>query len=275
VPPGDLLVETGMGLSRRLRVLDRTGHPPRRSPPIVKRGMWSAIELAPDRRHAFVSSCLPCFALGPGSDEAEPAALYELDLADGHKRLIAHAVSPALSPDHTRLAYLSVRPIPEMYEQTALVIRDLRTGAEHSIPFVPTVAIGAPPALIVNWSPDGRLIALVAENPPVSRNSVVLVDPTTASSVGSPPRLAGQAPVFLDANTLMVLANCCIGRQRLVAVDTRSGARTPFAQISSPPVFTRRIGAERLLVVTVLGELVVVSKGHTRVIATDVYTAAF
>jgi hypothetical protein len=36
----------------------------------------------------------------------------------------------------------------------------------------------------------------------------------------------------------------------------------------------RRIGEGRLLVVTILGELVVVSKRRSRVIATDVYTAA-
>jgi hypothetical protein len=269
VPRGDLLVETGIGLSRRLRVLDRAGHPVRRSAPVIRRGMWSAIELARDRRHAFVSSCRPCFALGPASDEAEPAVLYELNLADGHKRFIAHAVSPALSPDHTRLAYLALRPIPEMYEQTALVVRDLRTGAQRSIPFVPTVSIGAPPELIVNWSPDGRLIALVDK-----AETVALVEPNTAISIGAQPALAGEAPVFLDSNTLIVLANCCTGRQRLVAVDTRSGARSPFAQVSSVPVYMRRIGEGRLLVVTILGELVVVSKRRSRVIATDVYTAA-
>ena len=231
--------------------------------------MWSAIELARDRRHAFVSSCRPCFALGPASDEAEPAVLYELNLADGHKRFIAHGVSPALSPDHTRLAYLALKPIPEMYEQTGLVVRDLRTGAQRSLPFVPTVSIGAPPELIVNWSPDGRLIALVDK-----AETVALVEPNTAISIGAQPPLAGEAPVFLDSNTLIVLANCCTGRQRLAAVDTQSGARSPFAQVSSVPVYMRRIGEGRLLVVTILGELVVVSKRRSRVIATDVYTAA-
>ena len=251
---GHLLV-----LSLSGRVLERVPGRDQRPPP------WASMELAPDRRHAFVSN-----------PEAEPASLYELDLRDGRKRIIAHGISPTLSPDRRTLAYLKEGPVKGIEEATALVLRDLRTNAEHSIPLIPPRPAGTPPEQILNWSPDGRLIALVTQS-----EGIALVDPATTTSIatsdtnsGSQASIAGLAPVFSDANTLVALANCCIGRQRLVTIDTRSGTASPFARLSSPPVYLRRLSPGKLLVVTTIGELAVVSSGHTHVFATGIWAAA-
>jgi hypothetical protein len=91
---------------------------------------------------------------------------------------------------------------------------------------------------VINWSPDGRSIAL-------SDGAVVrVVHVSTATTVDSEPSIPGGrgfAPVFLDRHTIVVLANCCIGRQNLVAVDLRSGSRKLFAHLASPDENVRRL----------------------------------
>jgi hypothetical protein len=252
VARGDVLVETQKG---RLTTVTLAGHPVHPSPRIVAHGSWTDIELAPDRRHAFVSNL------------AEPRDLYELNLANGHKRLIAHGFSPALSPDQSELAYLAVGSVNGIEEVTALVIRNLRTQAVHAIPFAPPVTAGTPPEWITNWSPDGTQIALV------SGEKTMLVEPATAATVGSQAPIAGSAPAFLNENALVVLANCCIGRQLLDTVDLQTGVRTPFAHLSSPTEFIRRVAPGRFLILTALRELVIVERGRTRVIARGLSSA--
>jgi hypothetical protein len=69
-------------------------------------------------------------------------------------------------------------------------------------------------------------------------------------------------------------ANCCIGPQLLVAVDIRSGANTPFAQVAAPPEIIRRLRPGLLLTVTAARKLVLVTREHTRVIASGITAVA-
>jgi hypothetical protein len=255
-----------------LRVLDRLGRLVRsfaraRVPGVLPQ----ALELAPDRRHAFVSVYVV----------DRPTRLYDVDLATGAKERMADALSPVLSPDRTRLAYVASAlraGDDDIVDRTALVVRDLRTGSSRSIAFNPHVPREPPPGLVINWSPDGRTIALF------DGSTIRLVDAATATTLSSQPALPGYrpalgrtpplAPVFLNASTLVVLVGCCIGRQQLAAVDLRSGALTPFARLSSPPANIRRLDRRRLLAVTAQNELVIVSRGHTRVLARGIVAAA-
>jgi len=267
VPRGDLLVGDHRG---RLLVLNRTGKLVRRLPRARLVRTPQAIELAPDRRHAFISVHM----------SEQPARLYDVDLATGAKRLIANAISPALSPQRTQLAYVTIarRPNSEIIDRTALVIRNLRTGHTRSIPFAPNVPLGTPPELIINWSPDGTTIAVF------DGRAIRLVDVASATTLPSQPLLPGDtptpgrtsllAPVFLNGGTLIVLAGCCIGPQQLVAVDLSSGGRESFAKLSSPPENLKRLKPGLLLTVTALNELVIVSRGHSRVIARGIVAAA-
>lgn len=266
VPVGDFLVGDRLG---HLRVVDGRGKLVRRVPRFLAGPAIQGIELTSDRRHAFVSIL----------KSERPARLYVVDLATGGKLAVANGISPALSPDRRRLAYISTWVRAGIIYRTTLVVRDLRTGRRHAIPLGPRVPLGTPPELVINWSPDGRAVAVF------DGSRIRLVDVATASDVSSQPGVTGDAagsssrtpslaPVFLDAHTLVVLADCCVGKQHLLAIDLRSGARTPFADLSSPTESVRRLGRGLLLTVTALDELAVVSSGHFRVIAKSITAAA-
>jgi WD40 repeat protein len=265
VPRGDLLAADRSG---RLFVLDRDGKILRRLHGSFGGTGLQSIELAADRRHAFASVLR--------SDR--PARLYRIDLATGARRVVANAISPALSPNRKQLAYVSTRVRSYNVELAALVVRDLRTGRTRSISLGPGVPLGTPPELVINWSPDGRRLAVF------DGRRVRLVVVATARDVGSQPTIPGVpsvssprrwlAPVFIDARTLVVLVDCCIGRQHLVAVDLRSGAQRPFARLSSPIQTVRRLTPGRLLAVTELNELALVRRGATRVVAGGMTAAA-
>jgi WD40-like Beta Propeller Repeat len=266
VPVGDILVVNRLG---RLLVVDARGKLVRSLPrTLLMRGPQS-IELAADRRHAFVSVL----------NSEQPARLYDVDLATGRKRQIANAISPSLSPDKTRLAYVSTRVRAEIVYRASLVVRDLRNRRVHAIPLGPGVPLGTPPELVINWSPDGRSVAVF------DGSRIRIVKVVSAADVPSQPGVPGDtpstgthtawlAPVFLNAHTLVVLADCCIGPQQLLAVDLRSGATTPFAGLSSPAENIRRVRAGLLLTVTALNELALVSRGRARVIAHGITAAA-
>ena len=257
VPSGDVLVAETSG---SLRIVTRSGRPVRRLAWKLD-GEAQAIELSRDRRHAYVSRWRADL----------PAELDVYDLATGARTLIADAVSPALSPDQRRLAYVSLRRENDITFRTALVVKTLRTGALQTIPIVPIDALGTPPELVVNWAPDGRHIALF------SGKHVYLVDlarTTVIPSRGPPGLVYTFAPVYLSSTALVVQVGCCIGRQRLVVVDLDFRRRFAFATLSSPVEQVRRIGRGKLLIVTALHELAVVSRGRVRVIAHNVVAAA-
>lgn len=242
----------------RLLVLDARGATIRRVPGVA--GAVQGIAVAPDRRHAYVSVY----------DADAPARLYRVDLTSGKRQPVAHGLSPSLSPDRTRLAYLASGFRGDIKYVSALVVLDLRTGLSHRLPFDGNVAQGTPPEMVLGWSPDGRRIALY------DGHALRIADARTAAPTSAQPALAGPglAPVFLDARRLVLLANCCIGKQRLVAVDLRTNVRSAFARISSPVETAQRLHDGVLLLTTALDELVVVSRGHATVLARGITAAA-
>lgn len=261
VPTSAYLVANESG---RLLVLDHRGRLVRRVPrfaaPRPGAGV-QALALAPDRRFAYVSVY---------AGLQHPPRLYKVSLATGRRMQLAEGISPTLSPDRTRLAYITVAMRDGIQYLTALVIRDLPWRQARAIALPPRDAFGTPPDLVINWSPDGRSIAVS------DGTGVRVVDVSTATTVESQPAIpggTGLAPVFLDRHTIVVLANCCIGRQDLVAVDLRSGVRTPFAQLASPVENVRRLGHGTLLAVTALHRLVRVTPGRVHVLARGVLAA--
>jgi hypothetical protein len=255
VPRGTFLVADNRG---RLRVLDGRGRLVRRLPGRLPAAV-QGVELAPDRRHAFVSII--------GYDR--PGRLYEVDLASGRRQFVENGITPSLSPDRTRLAFLATAARGDIVEETGLVVRDLRSGGDRLIPFDTPVPGGTPPDLVVNWSPDGRRIAVF------DRETIRLVDAAHAQRIDTEPSVGvALAPVFLDGHTLVALQNCCIGKQRLVTVDLGSGAQAPFATLAAPPETIRRVRPGLLMTVTALDQLAFVSRNHLRVAATHVAAAA-
>src|SRR5207244_13654684 len=92
---------------------------------------------------------------------------------------------PAMSPDLTRLAYVSTDRRADIVYRTALVLRDLRNGRTRSIPFGPSVPMGTPPELVINWSPDGGRVAVF------DGDRIRLVDVASARNVMSQPSVEG------------------------------------------------------------------------------------
>jgi hypothetical protein len=256
VPPGAYLVAD---VSGHLLVIDQRGGVLRRVPRFAS--PVQALEIAPDRRHAYVAVY---------RNERAPR-LYDVALRTGRRNRLANATSPALSPDRRRLAYVTVARRNDITYRTALAIRVLATGQTRLIPLPAEAPLGTPPELVINWSPDGLQLAVF------DGTVVRIVHVATAATVASQPELPGRtglAPVFVDQNRLVVLANCCIGRQRLVAVDLRSGARAPFAALRAPVENVRRQPRGSLLVVNALHRLVRVSPGRKRLISTGVVAAS-
>ena len=265
VPQASLLVTD---LTGRMFVMSRSGQVLRRIPGSLGPAV-QALELSPDRRHAYASTYLRNGGL----------RLYDLDLATGHKRaLVRAAFGPALNPAQTQLAYVTISFASGIPFARALVVRDLRTQQVHSIPLAQRVVVGTPPELIINWSPDGRRIAIF------DGHRIRLVDVATAPNVHSqpavpePPDRSGQppfyAPVYLDAHHVVVDTNCCIHDQHLAAINVLSGARRAFATLSSPPQNLLRLRSGELLVEDALSELAIVTRGHVHVIANHIAAAA-
>jgi hypothetical protein len=133
-------------------------------------------------------------------------------------------------------------------------------------------AVGEAPALFrVNLATGRRSKFADAANPAVSPGGTRIATLGSAGLELGPPVASGLgAPAFLDENTLVALANCCIGNQRLVSIDLRSGRRKPFAVVPGPPETIRRLRDGVLLVVTASNKLMVVSHNHKKVVASRV-----
>jgi hypothetical protein len=264
VPVGSFLVAD---LSGRVFALSKTGRVAWRVAGSLN-GTVQALELSPNRRHAYVS----LYTQDGGM------RLYDLDLATGRKHAFGRGFSPALNPTHTRLAYVSLASSSGIPFAHALVVIDLHTNRARSILFPPNVVVGTPPELVINWSSNGTRIAVF------DGHRIRLVNAATARSVESQPSVPGPAghpgrtpflaPVYLNPRELVVDANCCERRQHFAAIDLRTGAEGRFATLSSPPQNIWRIGSGTLMVEDALSELVLVSRGRVQVIATRIAAAA-
>jgi hypothetical protein len=258
VPVGDLLAVSVHG---QLLVLDRAGEEVKRLPGLIgPNGLVQAIELAADRRHAWVSVW---------NAAAGTFHMFSIDLATGRRHRLPDGVNPTINAQHTMLAYAGISRIADGDPgETRLVIEDLRDGRTRVIPFGVGTAFGTPPELIISWSPDGRHLAVYTDNQWRYR----LVDIRTATTVALSPTLPRGllAPVYLSNSAVVVDANCCIGTQQLVTLNLETGRETKLARISSPVETVHRVGRTSLLITDALGELVRVTPGHVQILRTGI-----
>jgi hypothetical protein len=259
VPVGDLLA---ISLRGRLLVLNHAGREVKRLPGVIggPQGLAQAIELAPDRRHAWVSVW---------NAAAMTFHMFSLDLATGRRQRLPDGVNPTMNAQRTMLAYARTSRIADGDPgETALVIEDLRSGRTRTIPFGVGTAFGTPPELIISWSPDGRHVAVYTDKQWRYR----LVDIRTASTVASSPALPQGvlAPVYLSDHTVVVDANCCAHTQQLVTLNIQTGRKMKLARISSPVQTVHRLGATSLLITDALGELVRVTGGRVQILRSGI-----
>jgi hypothetical protein len=252
VPAGDLVA---ISIRGRVLVLNRAGRQLRELPGRIGadgRSQW--IQLAPDRRHAWVSVW---------NIATETYRIYDVDLATGKRRRMADGLSPTLSPGGTELAYVGYARLRDGYDgESKLIIQDLADGRSRVIPFGAAEPIGNPPQLVVSWSPDGTHVAVDAGE------RYRLVDARQTTRAISYRALPGTllAPVYLNANTIVAEANCCIGSQELVKLDVRAGRESNFARISSPVQTVQSVAPGTLLISDALNQLISVSRSRVRIL---------
>jgi hypothetical protein len=295
VPRGDFLVCKGSG---RLLVLSPRGKPVGTVPGTTGPHCATALALSADRRSAY-------FSILTGDET--PPALGQIDLATGTTHHVASGLDPAVSPDGTKLAFIATAEAPSggSYTPIGLAILDLAASTSRVLA-APAPPAGSHrvywPAGPLNWSPDGTKVAVYAgdqirivdvataqdlgsqptvpgdvPNHPISKRVYPSAPPSGTTTVTPPPApttATSQAPVYLDANTLVAVYDCCIGLSHLAAFDLRTGKRTTFATLYGPPEAIVRIGTGRLLVLTAAKLLVVATRGHTEQLATGLSAAA-
>lgn len=202
------------------------------------------------------------------------------------------AVSVALSPDGTKLAYSTytftgAEGAPtEAAAIGELVVRDLTGGAEVRRPWL--ARAGFPPSIVdLRWSPDGTRL-LVAASWEGQRDFVVPADLSTGLDE---PAYLGTGGIearscWIDAGTVarglwsIVYAEGPSQPADVVAVDVRTGAQTPYGVgVYGDTLACRSDGSVALVdkgaAYEQPGELVVVRPGGRRAVLGRGYVTVF
>ncbi len=199
------------------------------------------VSLTPDRSDVFYSLVGDCAA----------ASIFRVP-ADGHGKpeAILTGVSPAVSPDGQKLAYAAVAPggtDPEARHcQNAVVVRDLKTGAERTwrYPDTPDYAIALYQDAVISeidWAPDSSRLAYTLS---YEGDSVSVLDTETDTDLGQTDELVipsgggnSSHPAWQAGTSLLGVFNtrfeCCFddnytGPPRALLVDVDKRLPTPL-----------------------------------------------
>jgi hypothetical protein len=196
------------------------------------------ISLTPDRSQVFYALAGDCGA----------ATIYQVP-ADGHSAAVAIAsgVSPAVSPDGQKLAYAVATPSGDVRHcQNAVVVRDVRTGAERTWRYPDTPDFATPlyrDAVIseIDWAPDSTRLAYTLS---YEGDSVSVLDTETAADLGETTEVVipdgggnSSHPAWQPGSGLLGVFNtrfeCCFddnytGPPRALLVDVDRRLATPL-----------------------------------------------
>ena len=196
------------------------------------------VSLTPDRSQVLYSLAGDCSA----------ATIYQVP-ADAHSAAVAIAsgVSPAVSPDGQKLAYAVANPSHDERQcQNAVVVRDLRTGAERTwrYPDTPDYATSLYQDAVISeidWAPDSNRLAYTLS---YEGDSVSVLNTDTAADLGQTAEVVipdgggnSSHPAWQPASGLLGVFNtrfeCCFddnytGPPRALLVDVDRRLATPL-----------------------------------------------
>ncbi|MEW6475145.1 MAG: hypothetical protein AB1679_23060 [Actinomycetota bacterium] len=197
------------------------------------------VSLSPDRREVFYSL----------SGDCDSATIYRVP-ADGHSAAVVafNGVSPAVSPDGRKLAYAVATPggSPERHCQNAVVVRDLKTGAERTwrYPDTPDYATSLYQDAIISeidWAPDSTRLAYTLS---YEGDSISVLDTEADADLGQTDEVVipggggnSSHPAWQAGTGLLGLFNtrfeCCFddnytGPPRTLLVDVDKRLPTPL-----------------------------------------------
>ena len=197
------------------------------------------VSIAPDRSDVFYAMAGDC----------DSATIYRVP-ADGHAAPVAalSGLSPAVSPDGRKLAYAVATPgtTAERHCQNAVVVRDLKTGAERTWRYPDTPDYDTPlyqDAIIseIDWAPDSTRLAYTLS---YEGDSVSILDTDADSDLGQTDELVipggggnSSHPAWQAGSGLLGVFNtrfeCCFddnytGPPRALLVDVERRLPTPL-----------------------------------------------
>ncbi len=159
--------------------------------------------------------------------------LWVRDLASGDQRELSsqpgHHSSPAWAPDGRQLAYLRIGA-----KSTEIVVAGLDRGGERVVSFLSPPAYGFDQRLL-EWSPDGKHLAVSYASAPGAPLGIMLLDPETARRrvLTKPDSRAGNDvdPRFSpDGRFVTFLRSLHRGQQELYRLDLGGGEAAPLTR---------------------------------------------
>lgn len=168
-----------------------------------------AVDLAPDRRAIYYSI---------GTDMPK-GSIWRVELPNGRPERIADGISPSISPDGRRLAFVA---------GVVLHVRDLITGDDRAFPD----AVGELGGSDAAWSPDGRRVAFNSHAADAIGGTGML-DTDSAATVDLQPAVPDPTRIYAAYSARYrpfdgLLAVVCCQHPNLPEDDPSHGRRLVF-----------------------------------------------